>query len=104
MTLHFYLRYSTTFGQTLFLSGNMAVLGNDDEGDQLTALLKQNNINTQYLVHSEHRITTNKIRIISRNQHMMRLDAEVTTALNLLEEEKFIAAFLKFCLFEGSEN
>ncbi len=31
MTLHFYLRYSTTFGQRLFVAGSTAVLGNDDE-------------------------------------------------------------------------
>ena len=30
MIVHFYLRYSTRFGQTLFVSGNTAVLGNDD--------------------------------------------------------------------------
>jgi 4-alpha-glucanotransferase len=30
MILHFYLRYSTSFGQTLFVSGNLPVLGNDD--------------------------------------------------------------------------
>src|SRR5437016_1655504 len=30
MILHFYLRYSTQFGQTVFVSGNTPVLGNDD--------------------------------------------------------------------------
>jgi 4-alpha-glucanotransferase len=30
MILHFYLRYSTKFGQTLFVSGNTPVLGNED--------------------------------------------------------------------------
>jgi len=30
MILHFYLRYSTQFGQTVFVSGNTTVLGNDD--------------------------------------------------------------------------
>jgi len=30
MTLHFYLRYSTKFGQGIFVSGNTTVLGNDD--------------------------------------------------------------------------
>lgn len=30
MILHFYLRYSTRFGQSLFVSGNTPVLGNDD--------------------------------------------------------------------------
>lgn len=30
MTLSFYLKYSSSFGQTLYVSGNIAVLGNDD--------------------------------------------------------------------------
>ncbi len=30
MILHFYLRYSTKFGQTLFVTGNIPLLGNDD--------------------------------------------------------------------------
>ena len=78
----------------------ISVTGDDDEGRQLLSLLQQNNINTNYIYQSNARITTNKIRIISRNQHMMRLDAEVTTSLNTLEEEKFIAAFLKYAKLE----
>lgn len=30
MTLHFYLRFSTKFGQTIFISGNTGALGNND--------------------------------------------------------------------------
>lgn len=30
MTIHFYLRFSTQFGQSIFVSGNNDVLGNDD--------------------------------------------------------------------------
>ncbi len=78
----------------------ISVTGNDDEGSQLITLLNQNNINTDYIDKSEDRITTNKIRIISRNQHMMRLDAEVTTSLNSSEEEKLITAFLKYATEE----
>ena len=78
----------------------ISVTGNDDEGSQLITLLNQNNINTDYIDKSEDRITTNKIRIISRNQHMMRLDAEVTTSLNPSEEEKLITAFLKYATEE----
>ncbi len=78
----------------------ISVIGNDDEGNQLVALLNRNNINTDYIYKSDDRITTNKIRIISRNQHMMRLDAEVTTSLNSSEEEKLIAAFLKYATEE----
>ena len=78
----------------------ISVTGNDDEGSQLITLLNQNNINTDYIYKSEDRITTNKIRIISRNQHMMRLDAEVTISLNSLEEKKLITAFTKYATEE----
>ena len=71
----------------------ISVLGNDMDGEQLTALLNSNNINTGYLVKSADRITTNKIRIISRNQHMMRLDAEITRPLDVTEETQLIASF-----------
>ncbi len=30
MTIHFYLRFSTQFGQSIFVSGNNEILGNDD--------------------------------------------------------------------------
>ena len=83
----------TALGATVSL---ISVTGNDNEGKQLISLLDQNKINTDYIYRSDDRITTNKIRIISRNQHMMRLDAEVTTSLNASEEEKIIAAFTKY--------
>jgi rfaE bifunctional protein kinase chain/domain len=70
----------------------LSVLGKDDDGNQLTKLFEDNHINTTYLVHSEHRITTNKIRIISRNQHMMRLDAEVTNDIDKTDEERLLYA------------
>ncbi len=79
----------------------IGVLGKDKNGDQLTELLKVNNINTQYLVQSEHRITTNKIRIISRNQHMMRLDAEITTDMIATDEEKLLFAFENYIATEN---
>ena len=85
------------------LGANVSVIsitGDDEEGDQLITLLSQSGINTDYIYKSEDRITTNKIRIISRNQHMMRLDAEVTTSLNSLEEEKLITAFSKYAAEE----
>ena len=78
----------------------LSVLGKDDDGEQLTKLLTDNNINTKYLVQSLQRITTNKIRIISRNQHMMRLDAEVTTDINAADEEKLLSAFENFIAAE----
>jgi D-glycero-beta-D-manno-heptose-7-phosphate kinase len=81
----------------------LSVLGKDDDGEQLKALLEDNNINTKYLVYSQQRITTNKIRIISRNQHMMRLDAELTNDINADDEEKLLYAFENFIAAESPD-
>jgi rfaE bifunctional protein kinase chain/domain len=78
----------------------ITVLGNDDDGNQLIRLLADQNIQTDYIVRSANRITTNKIRIISRNQQMMRLDAEVTTSLNADEEQLLIDAIENYVKIE----
>jgi rfaE bifunctional protein kinase chain/domain len=79
----------------------LSVLGKDEVGEQLTNLLQQNNINTSYLVHSEQRITTNKIRIISRNQHMMRLDAEMANDMAATDEDRLLYAFENYIAAEN---
>jgi rfaE bifunctional protein kinase chain/domain len=79
----------------------ISVLGKDEDGEQLTKLLQQKNINIKYLVHSEYRITTNKIRIISRNQHMMRLDAELADDMISDDEERLIDAFENYMAAEN---
>jgi len=74
----------------------ISVTGNDNEADLLKTLLEKNKIDTTYLIKSADRITTNKIRIISRNQQMMRLDAEITQPLSLKDEETLISSFEKY--------
>jgi D-glycero-beta-D-manno-heptose-7-phosphate kinase len=81
----------------------LSVLGKDDDGEQLKALMEGNNINTKYLVYSPQRVTTNKIRIISRNQHMMRLDAELTSDINTADEEKLLYVFENFIAAESPD-
>ena len=81
----------------------ISVLGKDEDGEQLAQLLQQNKINTKYLVHSEQRITTNKIRIISRNQHMMRLDAELTDDMIAADEDRLITAFKNYITAENPD-
>ena len=78
----------------------LSVLGKDEDGEQLTGLLQQNNINAKYLVQSEKRITTNKIRIISRNQHMMRLDAEMANDMAADDEDRLLYAFENYIAAE----
>lgn len=78
----------SSLGAKVFLLG---ITGNDDEADQLEQLLKENMIDTTGLTRSAKRTTTNKTRILSRNQQMLRFDAEITNDLNKDDE----AALLK---------
>lgn len=59
----------------------VSVIGTDADGVLLQSLFEAQNIDTQYLLSTPSRITTNKTRVMSRNQQMMRLDAEITTPI-----------------------
>lgn len=74
----------------------ISVMGKDADGNSLKSLFEKEKINTSYLLQSEHRITTNKSRIISRNQQMMRLDAEITKDLNTEEETALLNTVERF--------
>lgn len=75
----------------------ISVIGDDMDGMNLAKLYQQNGINTDYLVVSDKRITTNKTRIVSRNQQMMRLDAEITKDLDTHDELSLLGR-VKLCL------
>jgi len=60
-------------------------------------------IDTSYLVRSPSRVTTNKTRIISRNQQMMRLDAEITTDLDKKDEENLLNQIRSFIQTEDPD-
>lgn len=77
----------------------ISVLGKDDEGKQLKKILEDNDIDTNFLLFSHSRITTNKIRIIGRNQQMMRLDAEHSDDLNSKDSDELIEQIEK-CIAE----
>lgn len=73
-----------------------SVIGNDEDGKNLLSLLEKNNIQTANIVLSDARVTTNKTRIISRNQHMMRLDAEITKDINESEQLLLLQTFAHY--------
>src|SRR3954469_11546097 len=52
----------------------ITVTGDDEEATQLLELFNDQAVQTTYCIKSASRITTNKTRVISRNQQMMRLD------------------------------
>jgi D-glycero-beta-D-manno-heptose-7-phosphate kinase len=58
-----------------------SVIGDDDNGKELSELLVKAGIDTSFIIKNAARKTTNKTRVICRNQQMMRLDAETTNDL-----------------------
>jgi D-glycero-beta-D-manno-heptose-7-phosphate kinase len=78
----------------------ISIIGNDAEGTTLKQLLNKESINTKYIIQSNDRITTNKTRILSRNQQMMRLDAEITTDLNADTEKLLLENIEKYIIDE----
>jgi rfaE bifunctional protein kinase chain/domain len=72
------------------------VIGKDAEGKELNALLNAEGINTNYIHESETRVTTNKVRIMGRNQQMMRLDHEHTNDISSEQEAALLASFYKY--------
>ncbi len=70
----------------------ISVTGNDDDGHALQKMFTQQGIDTAFLLQSNKRITTNKIRVIGRNQQMMRLDQEDTGNLGYEDENRLILA------------
>jgi D-glycero-beta-D-manno-heptose-7-phosphate kinase len=69
------------------------VAGNDDDANILSSLLQHHNINTSYILKNDSRITTNKIRVMGRNQQMLRLDAEVVHDISKADEEQLLKNF-----------
>lgn len=73
-----------------------AVIGNDLEGKDLKGLLETEGIDTSYIHTSASRVTTNKVRIMGRNQQMMRLDHENTHDINAAETKALLDNFYAF--------
>lgn len=73
-----------------------SVIGDDEDGKILVALLQGQDIHTDLIHQSDKRITTSKTRILSRNQQMLRLDSEIKEELNVRDEHSFIDATLRY--------
>jgi D-glycero-beta-D-manno-heptose-7-phosphate kinase len=74
----------------------ISVIGNDGDAQRLKDLFDEHSIKTDFLLTSSKRITTNKTRIISRNQQMMRVDSETTADLGYEDENRLILALQSF--------
>ena len=73
-----------------------SVVGNDADGNTLIQLAEEAGIDTSLIMKSAQLPTTTKVRILSRSQHILRLDDEITDDLFTEEEHPFIDLVLKF--------
>ncbi|HUB62022.1 MAG TPA: PfkB family carbohydrate kinase [Puia sp.] len=69
---------------------SFTVVGKDGDGEALELLFAENGIGTSGHLKSGERITTNKARVMGRNQQMMRLDSETTRDLASAEEAELL--------------
>lgn len=72
------------------------VIGDDNEANTLISTAHDAGIDTSLIMKSWRRPTTAKIRVLSRNQQMLRIDDEVTDELYKEEEHPFIDMVLKY--------
>lgn len=73
-----------------------SVVGDDADGKQLKEMAEQEGIDTTLVLLSNERITTTKTRVMSRSQHILRMDDEVREELTVKEEHPFIDKLLKY--------
>lgn len=81
----------------------LSVIGEDEDAGTLRSLLSSSGISTDHLLSSPTRPTTNKTRIISRNQQMMRLDNETTADLETSDERRLLAAVSRWLSSEAPD-
>ena len=66
------------------------VVGNDRDGERFMDLLVKRNLSKEGIVICKDRPTTVKTRILGDNQHLLRIDEEVTSNLSATDEEQVL--------------
>lgn len=80
---------TSSLGATTFLAG---VVGEDENAQVFQQILVQQNINTDALIFAKNRKTTQKNRILSRNQQQLRLDIEDQSSIDIPTAQKLLDA------------
>ena len=72
-----------------------SVIGEDDNGNTFVDLMNTRKLGTEGIIRHKNRKTTVKTRIISQNQHLLRVDDEDDEPLDQTLEKKFTDHVLK---------
>jgi len=75
-------------GATPYLCG---IIGNDDNGERMLKIMQENKMPVHGVVKVTDRPTTTKTRIISHNQHIVRIDEETDTVISQQQSDKLFA-------------
>ena len=70
----------------------LSMVGADPQGSRLRQMLESAGIGTVHLLESRSRRTTEKTRVMGRNQQMVRLDSEITEDLSGEEEQRLMSS------------
>jgi D-beta-D-heptose 7-phosphate kinase/D-beta-D-heptose 1-phosphate adenosyltransferase len=73
-----------------------AVVGTDEAAPKLLSELKKRGVLTEGIVTDPGRPTTQKTRVVARNQQLVRIDREKTDYIDQSTEKKLLAVFAKF--------
>ena len=68
----------------------LSVIGEDEMGDIYLDLLKLRHMSNEGIVRSKDRLTSQKTRVISHNQHVVRIDNEITNDISEKEEDALL--------------
>jgi len=74
-----------------------SVIGNDEYGEKICQLLEKENIESDYVIKSNNRISTVKTRVIGNNQQVLRVDEEITSKLKEEDENALFDMIIKVC-------
>lgn len=72
-----------------------SVVGKDDAGEKILELMGNHQMSLDGMVQSEDRMTTVKTRVIGNNQHLLRVDQEITASITTKEELALIEGVKK---------
>jgi len=67
-----------------------SVIGNDEKSKLLLSLLDKRKVSKEGIICDDSRITTVKTRIIGDNQHLLRVDEEITSNISKALENKLV--------------
>ncbi|MBK7761854.1 MAG: carbohydrate kinase [Bacteroidetes bacterium] len=81
----------------------LSVIGQDANGKKLIQQLQEAGIETDKILQSKTRVTTTKSRIICKNQHVIRLDEETESELEVKDEHHFIDTCLRAIQIEAPD-